>query len=92
MFEEIAVWKRVDAKVAMRLVGFRDLETGQVWIAFANFVRGEDDEGEELSADELICAQGTLESFLDDLPDDAELWKPTISEAVAYFIANNPFE
>ena len=89
MFEEIEVWKRLNSSVAIRYLGFRDLETTRVWIAFGNYV-GIDEEGSDLTADDLIAAQGALENFLNDLPDNEELWKPTISEALALFIANNP--
>lgn len=87
MFEEIAVWQRVNSKFAMRYVGFRNLETGMVWIAFRNSI-GLDEE-RDLSADDLIAADATLEHFLDAFPSDAQLWKPTISEALAIFIENN---
>ena len=89
MFEEIAVWRRVNPKVAVRYVGFRNLETTRIWIALGNYV-WIDEEGRDVTADQLVGAQGALESFLNDLPGNGELWKPTISEAVALFIANNP--
>lgn len=92
MFEEIAVWKRVDETVAIRFVGFRDLETDQIWIAFGNFVARHDGDRGTLSADQLICASSTIEAVLDSCPADAEQWKPTISEAVSFFLANNRFE
>lgn len=88
MFEEIAVWKRVDSKVAIRYVGFRNLETNRVWIAYGNYIGLDGDE--ELDAESLIAAHATLEYFLNAFPSDAELWKPTIAEALAIFIANNP--
>lgn len=88
MFEEIAVWKRGASKVAIRYVGFRDLETGRVWIAFANYVGLDGDN--EVTSDEVIAGNSTLEYFLNAFPADADLWKPTISEAVTAFIANNP--
>jgi hypothetical protein len=88
MFEEVAIWRRVDSKVAARYVGFRNLETGLVWIAFANYVGF--DEDRDLTASEMIAPRATLESLLSAFPADAQLWKPTLSEAVAIFIANNP--
>ena len=83
MFEELAVWRRIDRKAAVRYVGFRNLETGWVWIALANHIAIEKDR--DLSADELMAADGTLESFLNAFPSDVQVWKPTISEAVAIF-------
>jgi hypothetical protein len=88
MFEEIAIWKRVDPKIAIRYVGFRNLETSRVWIAYGNYIGLDPDK--DLVADDMVVAQATLEYFLNAFPSDAELWKPTISEALATFIANNP--
>jgi hypothetical protein len=88
MFEEIAVWNRVDAKQAIRYIGFRNMEKGTVWIAFGNYVGVRD--GRNLSAEEIIAADGTLTPFLDDLPSSPEAWKPNLAEAIAYFVANNP--
>lgn len=88
MFEEVVVWQRANSKLAMRYVGFRNLETGRVWIAFRNYI-GIDEET-DLSADELIAPNAILEYFLDAFPSDAQLWKPTISEALAIFIEKHP--
>ena len=88
MFEEVAVWRRIDSKSAVRYVGFRNLDTGRVWIAFANYIGIDKDR--DLSADEMIAADGMLESFLDAFPSDAQLWRPTAAEAVAIFIEKNP--
>lgn len=88
MFEEVAVWRRMDSKTAVRYVGFRNLDTGWVWIAFANYIGIDQDR--DLSADEIIAADGMLESFLNAFPSDAQLWKSTIAEAVAVFIERNP--
>ncbi len=88
MFEEVAVWKRIDSKTAVRYVGFRNLDTGSVWIAFANYIGIDVDR--DLSADEMIAADGMLESFLSAFPSDAQLWKPTTSEAIAIFVEKNP--
>lgn len=90
MFEEIAVWKRDIPKVAIRYVGFRNLETDLVWIAFANYVGIDEEEECEIGANELICPNTTLDYFLNAFPADAELWKPTILEAVAVFRERNP--
>ncbi|WP_145923372.1 hypothetical protein [Sphingopyxis macrogoltabida] len=78
----------MDSKIAARYVGFRNLDTGLVWIAFANYVTF--DEGRDLGADEMIAPHGTLEAFLNAFPSDTQLWKPTISEAVAIFVEKNP--
>lgn len=92
MFEEFAVWARITRQVAIRYVGFRNLETSRVWIAFGNFISelDEDDRPEELKADELFCADAVLEKFLNEMPSDEQAWKPTIAEAVSYFRANIP--
>jgi hypothetical protein len=92
MFEEIAVWTQISSNKATRYLGFRNLETDRVWIAFGNFISDldEDDASKDLQANELICADSTLEAFLKKLPADDEAWKPTIVEALAYFRANNP--
>lgn len=93
MFEEVTVWQELNSNVAVRYTGFRNLETKQVWIAFANFVHLDPDEEDgDLTADQLISAHGQLESFLRDRPKDAALWKPTIHEAMALFIQSNPFD
>lgn len=92
VFEEIAVWERVNATVAVRFSGFRDLATNQVWIAFGNLLADDDEDTRELGANDLICAEANLKSFLKELPDDPDQWKPTVSEAVAFFIANNPYD
>ncbi len=88
MFEEIAVWKRVGPKVAVRYVGFRNLETSRIWIAYGNYIGLDADT--DLDADSMIAARATTEYFLNAFPSDVELWKPTISEALDIFIANNP--
>lgn len=88
MFEEVAIWKRVNATVAVRYVGFRNLNTDSVWIAFGNYVGLNDDK--DLNANELIAAQATLEAILTELPEAAEMWRPTVADAVAFFISNNP--
>jgi hypothetical protein len=86
MFEEIAVWARAGAGVAFRYVGFRDLKSNAVWIAFANCVGGD----EEVGSDELIAPQAMLEYFLTELPTQPDEWKPTIPEAITRFIERNP--
>lgn len=86
MFEEIAVWVRASTELAVRYAGFRDLESNQVWIAFANYVGGD----EELGSDELISPQSMLEHFLSEMPTQPNEWKPTISDAIALFIERNP--
>lgn len=90
MFEEIAVWRRIDTKIAARYVGFRNLDTGLIWIAYANYLTL--DEDLDLGADEMIAAHKTLESFLNAFPSDTQLWKPSVSEAVAIFIERNTID
>ncbi|WP_168076237.1 hypothetical protein [Caulobacter sp. SSI4214] len=86
MFEEIAVWARAGEGVAFRYVGFRDLKTAAVWIAFANCVGDE----EQVGSDELIAPQAMLEHFLNELPTQPDDWKSTIAEAITHFIEKNP--
>ncbi|WP_419319009.1 hypothetical protein ACN2C7_18875 [Caulobacter sp. ErkDOM-E] len=86
MFEEIAVWARAGADVAFRYVGFRNLESNAVWIAFVNCVGGD----EEFGSDELIAPQSMLEYFLTELPTQPDEWKQTISDAITHFINRNP--
>jgi hypothetical protein len=86
MFEEIIVWSRAGEDVAVRYVGFRDLASNAVWIAFANCVGGD----EEIGSDELIAAQSMLDYFLADLPMQADEWRPTIADAISYFNERNP--
>lgn len=86
MFEEIAVWARESADVAIRYAGFRNLESNQVWIAFANYIGGD----EQLGADALVAPQAMLEYFLNELPTEPDQWMPTLSAAVAYFLEKNP--
>ena len=93
MFEEVTVWRELDANIAVRYTGFRNLQTTQVWIAFGNFVHLDcDEENGDLTADQLISAHSQLESFLRNRPKDAALWKPTVQEAIALFVENNPFD
>ncbi|RYF32656.1 MAG: hypothetical protein EOO38_30775 [Cytophagaceae bacterium] len=91
MFEEFAVWEKINSRLAIRYVGFRNLENSQFWIAYGNFVsdHNQEDEPTELDADNLICANATLDSFLNMMPSDDQDWKPSIAEALAYFRANN---
>jgi hypothetical protein len=84
MFEEVVVWRRVDARYAIRYFGFRNLQNSHVWIAFANHLWFDDER--DICATEMIAPQGILESFLGDLPKDPPSWRPTISEAVEAFI------
>ncbi len=66
MFEEIAVWKRVGPKVAVRYVGFRNLETSRIWIAYGNYIGLDADT--DLDADSMIAARATTEYFLNAFP------------------------
>ena len=86
MFEEIAVWVRASPEVAIRYSGFRDLNSNQVWIAFANYVSSD----EELGSDQLTSPQSMLEHFLSELPTQPNEWRSTISDAIALFIERNP--
>ncbi|TXC71398.1 hypothetical protein FSB78_10950 [Sphingomonas ginsenosidivorax] len=91
MFEENAIWTRTELdSVAVRYLGFRNLETAQVWIANGNYVSINDQEGEphNLTADQQISANSVLESFLNDLPSNTHAWKATIAEAIEYFQNN----
>ena len=86
MFEEVAVWVRSSADVAVRYVGFLNLESNAVWIAYGNYLGGD----EEIVAEEMISAQSTLENFLTEMPTQADEWKPTIKEALTHFLKRNP--
>ena len=84
MFEEVAVWRRIDSKSAVRYVGFRNLDTGRVWIAFANYIGIDKDR--DLSADEMIAADGMLESCLVANTADCQHWWAPAAQAGSKFI------
>jgi hypothetical protein len=85
MYEEVAAWVRVNSGVAVRYVGFRNLETKQVWIAFANYIGGD----EEVDGDGLLAPHEMLQRFLEELPSQADAWRPSLTEAITHFIAIN---
>jgi hypothetical protein len=88
MFEEVSVWARPTPQSAIRYIGFRDLKTGHVWIALANYLSTAD--GEEIDSEAVFAGGAVVESFLQDMPPAGGDWKPTVLEAIDHFVENNP--
>ena len=85
--EEVVVWKKSSAKVAIRYVGFRNIETRKVWFACANYL-SIDEDGDGFEGD-VLGVEILSSIFLNDLPCEEAAWKSTISEALDHFLISN---
>lgn len=86
--EEVVVWKKSSPTVAIRYVGFRNIETGKVWFACANYLSPDSDES--TFEGDFLGIEVLASIFLTDLPTDESEWKSGLPEALEYFLSTNP--